>query len=145
MIETPQKVNLMKTFGLLILALAAVACWKLDDSGNYILTTGRVEITQADIPETATINQFTEIKARAEESNNCWSNLNFTLTQNNNFDYTLEAYGVYESYGSCVEIKVTGDTTIAFKPTQTGVYKFHIVNSETVTTLDSMIVVSEIK
>lgn len=145
MIEPFQKVNLMKTIGLIILALAAVSCWKLNDSGNYILTTGRVEIKQTDIPETATVNQSTEIKARAEESNNCWSNLNFTLTKNNSFDYTLEAFGVYESYGTCAEMLVTGDTTIAFKPTQTGTYKFHIVKSETETALDSMIVVAEIK
>ena len=144
MIEPFLKVNLMKTIGLFLLALVAVSCWKLEDSGNYILTSGRVEITQVDIPETATINQFTEIKARAEESNSCWSNLNFTLTQNNSFDYTLEAFGLFESYGSCENIIVTGDTTIAFKPTQTGTYKFHVTKSETETAIDSMIVVSEI-
>ena len=105
------------------------------------MTTGRVEITQTDIPETATVNQSTEINARAEESNGCWSNLNFKLTQNNSFDYSLEAFGVFESYGTCDDMKVTGDTAIAFKPTQSGTYKFHIINSETVTVIDSMIVV----
>jgi hypothetical protein len=108
------------------------------------MTTGRVQITQSDIPDTATVNQYTEIKARAEESSGCWSNLNFKLTQNNNFDYTLEAFGLFESYGSCEDIKVTGDTTMAFKPIQTGVYKFHVIQSETETVLDSMIVVGEI-
>ena len=135
----------MKTFVYFVIALVAVSCLKTGDNGYYILTTGRVEITQTDIPETATINQFTEINARAEESNSCWSNLNFKLTQNNDFDYTLEAFGVFESYGSCVNIKVTGDTTIAFNPTQTGIYKFHIIKSETETAFDSMIVVNEIK
>ena len=135
----------MKTTALFLLSLAVVSCWKLNDNGSYIMTTGRVEITQADIPETATINQVTEIKAIAEESNNCWSNLNFELTQNSDLDYTLEAFGLFQSYGSCVAVKVTGDTTIAFKPTQTGIYKFHIVKSETETALDSMIVVNEIK
>jgi cell division protein FtsI/penicillin-binding protein 2 len=137
--------NLMKTTALFLLSLAVVSCLKLNDNGSYIMTTGRVEITQTDIPETATINQVTEIKAIAEESNNCWSNLNFELTQNSDFDYTLEAFGLFESYGSCGAAKVTGDTTIAFKPIQTGIYKFHIVKSETETALDSMIVVNEIK
>jgi hypothetical protein len=137
--------NLMKSIGLFLLALVAVSCWKMDDNGNYIMTTGRVEIIQTDIPETATVNQFAEIKAIAEESNNCWSNLYFELTENSDFDYTLEAFGLYQSYGSCAAVKVTGDTTIAFKPTQTGIYKFHIVKSEKETALDSMIVVNEIK
>jgi hypothetical protein len=133
----------MKTFVYFVIALVAVSCLKKSDNGYYILTSGRVEITQADIPETATVNQFTEIKARAEESNDCWSNLNFTLTKNNDFDYTLEAFGVFESYGSCMEIKVTGDTTIAFKPEQTGIYKFHVIKSETETVTDSIIVANE--
>jgi hypothetical protein len=134
----------MKTFVYLIIALVAVSCLKPADNSYYILTSGRVEITQADIPETATVNQFTEIKVRAEESNDCWSNLNFELTQNNSFDYTLEAFGVFESYGSCMDVKVTGDTTIAFKPTSTGIYKFHIIKSETETVLDSISVVGDI-
>ena len=135
----------MKTFVYFIIALVSISCIKTGDNGYYIMTSGRVEITQTDIPETVTVNQFTEINARAEASSDCWSNLNFKLTLNNSFDYTLEAFGVYESYGSCVNIKVTGDTAIAFKPTQSGTYKFHIINSETVTSLDSMIVVDEIK
>ncbi len=143
--EPLQKMNLMKSIGLFLLALVAVSCLKMNDNGSYILTSGRVEITQTDIPQTATVNQVTQIRARAEESNDCWSNLNFTLTQNNSFDYTLEAFGVFESYGSCAEIKVIGDTTIAFKPTQTGTYKFHITKSETETVIDSMIVAGEIK
>ena len=133
----------MKIIAYFIFALLAVSCLKPAENGYYILTTGRVEITQADIPESATANQSTVINARAEESNGCWSNLNFKLTQNSTFDYSLEAFGVFESYGTCEDIKVTGDTAIAFKPTQTGTYKFHVIKSETETVIDSMIVAGE--
>jgi len=142
--EPLQKMNLMKSIGLFLLALVAVSCWKLNDSGSYILTSGRVEITQSDIPENATVNQLTEIKARAEESNGCWSNLNFILTKNNNFDYSLEAFGRYESTGTCPEIKVYGDTTIAFKPTSSGIYKFHVTKSQYEIVTDTMVVADEI-
>ena len=134
----------MKTFVYFVIALLAVSCLKEGKNSYYIMTTGRVEIPHSDIPDTATANQFTEIMAVAEGSNGCWSRLNFKLTKINNFDYTLEAFGLFQSFGTCEEIKVTADTTIVFKPTETGTYKFHITKSETETVLDSMIVVGEI-
>ena len=65
----------MKTIAYFVIALLAVSCLKREENGYYILTTGRVEITQADIPDTATANQFTEINARAEESNDAGATL----------------------------------------------------------------------
>ena len=138
------KKNFMKTLVYFIIVLLAVSCLKSGENTYYISTTGRVKITQSDIPDTVTQNMYAEIKLRAEESNACWSNLNFQLTQNNNFDYTLEAFGLFQSYGSCEPIKVVGDTTIAFKPTQTGIYKFHVLKSETESAVDTMIVVGPI-
>ena len=133
----------MKTFLYIGIALLAASCLKPGENTYYIMTSGRVPIIQADIPETATTNELTEIKARAEETNGCWSNLNFKLTRNSDFDYSLEAFGVFESYGSCEDVKVYGDTTIAFKPEKTGTYIFHITKNENETVSDSMIVAGE--
>ncbi len=134
----------MKTFLYIVIALLAVSCLKPAENSYYIMTSGRVPIIQTDFPDTAQNNQFTEIRARAEETNGCWSNLNFKLTKNSDFDYSLEAFGVFESYGTCPDVKVYGDTTIAFKPVNTGVYKFHITKNETETVVDSIIVVGDI-
>lgn len=133
----------MKTILFLFIAFFAVSCIKSGENGYYIRTSGRVEIIQSDVPDTVINMQFTEIKASAKETNGCWSNLNFVLTKNSDFEYSLEAFGIFESYGTCPDIMVYGDTTIAFKPTQTGLYKFNIFKTQNVTVTDTMIVVGE--
>ena len=134
----------MKTFAYFVIALLAVSCLKTGENTYYIRTTGRVEIIQVDIPETSTVNQNVNLKARAEESNACWSNLNFLLTKKKDFEYTLEAFGIYESTGTCEELKVYGDTTIVFKPTVPGQYIFKVTMSETEVEADTLNVVGEI-
>jgi hypothetical protein len=134
----------MKTILYLVIALLAISCLKKGENSYYVRTTGRVEIKQVDIPATATVNQYAEIKAWAEESNGCWKKLTFSLTPNGDFNYNLEAFGIFESNGFCEEIKVYGDTTIAFKPTKTGLYKFAVTKSQDVIEIDTMIVVDEI-
>jgi hypothetical protein len=134
----------MKIFAYFVIVLLAVSCLKTGENSYYIRTTGRVQITQVDIPETSTVNLNVDLKARAEESNSCWSNLNFVLTKKKDFEYTLEAFGIFESTGSCKEVKVYGDTTIVFKPVVTGQYIFKITKSETETQSDTLNVVGEI-
>jgi len=134
----------MKRILYVVIALISVSCLKKGENSYYIRTTGRVEITQVAIPDTVINNQYAEIMARAEESSGCWSGLNFKLTRNSDFDYSLEAFGIYESTGYCEEIMVYGDTTIAFKPTIPGIYKFQVFKNPDETVIDTMIVVSEI-
>jgi hypothetical protein len=134
----------MKTFVYFVIALLAVSCLKTGENTYYIRTSGRVPIIQATIPDSATINQTVQLSARAEASNKCWSNLNFVLTKKTNFEYSLEAFGTFESTGLCEEIKVYGDSTIEFKPTLTGKYIFKVTKSETEIQSDTMNVVGEI-
>jgi hypothetical protein len=134
----------MKTILYFVIALLAVSCLKTGENSYYIRTTGRVNITHSYIPDSTTVNHSVDLKAWAEESNGCWRNLNFLLTKKSDFEYTLEAFGIFESTGSCEEIKVYGDTTIAFKPTLTGQYIFKVTMSETETQSDTLNVVAEI-
>jgi hypothetical protein len=134
----------MRTFVYFVFALLAVSCLKTGENTYYFRTTGRVKITHVDIPETSTVNQNVNLIASAEESNSCWSNLGFVLTKKKDFEYTLEAFGIFESTGSCVEIKVYGDTTILFKPTVTGQYIFKTTMTETEVQSDTLNVVGEI-
>ena len=134
----------MKIIGYFAIALVAISCLKVGENSYYVKSSAQIEIKQTDIPETATVNQVAEIKARAEQTNGCWSNLNFKLTKTGDLTYSLEAFGIYESYGSCPDMMVYGDTIIAFTPTQTGKYIFHISKSAAETLSDTMTVVGEI-
>jgi hypothetical protein len=134
----------MKTLVYFAIALLTVSCLKTGENTYYIRTTGRVEIKQAYIPDTAIVNQTIDLEARAEASNACWSNLSFVLTKKTNFEYSLDAFGTFESTGYCEPLKVNGDTTIAFKPTLTGQYIFKITKSETETVSDTLNVVGDI-
>lgn len=134
----------MKTIVYLVIALLLISCLKTGENSYYVRTTGRVKITQAYIPDTVTINQYAEIEARAEASNGCWSNINFILSKRTDFEYSLEAFGVFESTGSCEDIMVFGDSTIAFKPTIPGQYIFQVTKDETEIEIDTMNVVGDI-
>jgi len=131
----------MKIIGYLIIAFAAISCINPGENKYYVKSSAQVEIKQTDIPQTVTVNQVANIRARSEQTNGCWSNLNFVLTKTGDLEYLLEAFGVYESYGTCPDVMVYGDTTIAFTPTQTGKYIFHISKSATETLADTMTVI----
>jgi hypothetical protein len=133
-------VNNMKIIGYFIIAFAAISCIKPGENRYSVKFSAQIEIKQTDIPETCTVNQVTHIMARAEQPNGCWSNLNFVLTKQGDQEYLLEAFGVYESSGACSDVIVYGDTTIAFTPTLTGKYIFHISKSETETLTDTLTV-----
>ena len=120
------------------------SCLEPGNNSYYIRTTGKVPIIQTDIPDSVIVNQFSELKARAEEENACWSNLNFVLTKRSDFEYSLEAFGVFESDGNCPTLKVTADTAIAFKPVKAGLYRFHVSKNPEETEIDTMIVSPEI-
>jgi hypothetical protein len=134
----------MKTFIFFAIAMLALSCLKEGGNSYYIRTTGRVEITQVNIPDTTTNNQFADIDAIAEAPNGCWNNINVILTKINDYKYSIEAFGVFESIGYCEAVKVYEDTTIAFKPTQTGTYKFEVTKNQNETVIDSMVVVGGI-
>jgi hypothetical protein len=134
----------MKKIVYLVIALLAISCLKNGESSYYVRTTARVPIVLVDIPDTTAVNQYGEIRAKAEASNGCWHNLSFTLTDISDFEYNLEAFGVFESTGYCEDIKVYADTTIAFKPTKTGIYKFNVTKSQDLIVADTMIVVDVI-
>jgi hypothetical protein len=134
----------MKILAYLVIGLLAISCLKQGENSYYVRTTARAPIVLVDIPDTTTVNQYTEITARAEVPNGCWHDLSFTLTDRSDFEYDLEAFGVFESTGFCEDIKISADTTIAFKPTKTGIYKFNVAKSQDLIVADTMIVVDAI-
>jgi hypothetical protein len=133
------KKNSLRTVILLIAMIAAVSC--LNSSNEYYVRfSGPVEISHVSIPDTVDNNSYFSIMANAQAHNGCWSNINFLLNKTSNFEYTIQAFGIYESNGSCTDIMVYGDTSIVFQPTATGLYKFYVTKSDTLTEIDTLIV-----
>jgi hypothetical protein len=123
-----------------IIALLSVSCLKMNKNEYYIRMTSAVEIGIAQVPDTVDNNAAALITARAQAYDACWSNLTFLLTKNSDFEYSLQAFGLYESYGNCPQAIIYGDTTITFQPTQIGLYKFHIYKGPNNIETDTMIV-----
>lgn len=134
-----KKINIMKPAICLAIAFLTVSCLN-NKNEFYQRFSGQVEILRSNIADTVTNNSYTRIEATAQAYNGCWSNLNFILTKTSTFEYTLNAYGVYESTGSCPNVMVYKDTSIVFQPTTAGLYRFTIAKGENDTQIDTMIV-----
>jgi hypothetical protein len=130
----------MKYVILLLMVLMSVSCMKLSKNEYYIRATYEVEIVHAIIPDTVDNLTDNHIAANSKAPNGCWSNLTFQLTEDNDFEYSLRAFGLYESFGTCSEGIVYGDSVITFKPTKTGLYKFNVYKGPTEVVIDTMIV-----
>jgi hypothetical protein len=128
----------MKKLLFSIIAFLTVSC--LTKNTYYVQSNEFIPLSEVSIPDTAKNLEYTHIGARAEQSNGCWSNLHFILSKRADFEYSLAAFGTYESYGSCADVMVYADTIIDFKPTETGIYKFYITKKPYNNIIDTMIV-----
>jgi hypothetical protein len=123
-----------------ILALLSVSCFKLGESEYYVKMTGRVEISHVTIPSELVKSDTARITARAQAYDGCWSNLYFQLDSTSAHEYILQAYGIYESYGSCPSVMVYGDTTILLKMKTAGTYIFYTYMTPEITQKDTLVV-----
>jgi hypothetical protein len=131
----------MKTI-LLFAALLFLAssCLKESSNGYYSKKTDLVDIIATYIPDTAKNLEQVQISARAAAENGCWKDLYFKLIKDSEFDYTLKAYGTFETNGVCPEGMVYKDTTIAFLPIDEGTYLFYITRVPYEEVVDTMVV-----
>ncbi|HLN72568.1 MAG: hypothetical protein ACM3O8_12835 [Methylococcaceae bacterium] len=129
----------MKVTVFLILVCLIICC--KDPSDRYVKRFDKVDISKTSIPDTAVNQEFLQIRAKAQAENGCWSHLYFELKKTKDFEYTLKAYGTYESFGICPDKVVTKDTVIDFLPKQAGTYRFLISAESGKTEKDSIVVV----
>jgi hypothetical protein len=66
--------------------------------------------------------------------------LYFELKKIKEFEYTLKAYGTFESFGICPDNVVTQDSLFDFQPTEKGTYLFYISKTANEVDVDTMIV-----
>lgn len=128
----------MKNFLLALLIGGIVSCTDVAD--RYVKKLEIVDIVQTVIPNTTSYLEDLQIQAKAQAYNGCWSNLYVELKKTKEFEYTLKAYGTYESFGVCPELLVTKDTVFNFQPTQKGTYFFHISRMANYVDIDTLIV-----
>ena len=123
-----------------ILTILLFSCLKLKKNEYYVRMTGRVEIVHTEIPDTVDNLSVAEIRASARATDACWSNLNFILVKESDFEYSLQAFGIYESYGNCPSATIGYDTVITLQPTLSGLYQFYIYKGPGDVEIDTMIV-----
>lgn len=128
----------MRLIFYVILIILTVSCSV--ESDNYIKRKDIVHISEALIPDTSNNLEIVQIRAKAVETNGCWSDLYFVMEKKSEFEYSLKALGTYESNGVCPTVMVYKDTIIDFMPTHKGIYFFQIIQSKDKIKLDTMYV-----
>jgi hypothetical protein len=102
-----------------------------------------VQIDEAIIPDTVTIDGPIQIAVKAAATNLCWSDLYVELKEKQQFEYFLKSYGTVtccEDGCVCPASMLYKDTTLAFQPSQRGMYLFHISETSDRVVVDTMIV-----
>ena len=128
----------MRLIFYVILIILTVSCSV--ESDNYIKRIDIAHISEALIPDTSINLENVQIRAKAVETNGCWSKLYFVMEKKSEFEYSLKALGTYESNGVCPAVMVYKDTIIDFMPTKKGIYFFQIIQSKDKNKLDTLYV-----
>ncbi|HET6557759.1 MAG TPA: hypothetical protein VFG54_10630 [Prolixibacteraceae bacterium] len=128
----------MKLFVFAILVCMVVSCKEPAD--RYVKRFDPVEINRIQMPDSAYSMDYIQIRAKAQAYNSCWRKLYFELKKTKDFEYSVKAFGVYESFGVCGDIIVTRDTVINFRPQEKGTYLFHISRTPTEVDIDTLVV-----
>lgn len=128
----------MKLFLFAILVCVVGSCKEPGD--RYVKRFDPVEINRIQMPDTAYSMESIQIRAKAQAYNSCWRKLYFELKKTRDFEYSVKAFGVYESFGVCGDIIVSRDTVINFRPQVKGTYLFHISRTPTEVDIDTLIV-----
>jgi hypothetical protein len=128
----------MKSILLALLVFVTTSC--MDAGDRYVKKFEMVNISKSTIPDTTFNLDYMEIRAKAQADNGCWRDLYFELKKTGEFEYSLKAFGTFESFGVCDAVIVTKDTAILFQPTIKGTYLFHISRMPNEIVTDTMIV-----
>lgn len=79
-----------------------------------------IPVDERIVPATGIVNQPVNIYASAFTENACWSNIRFVLAKKDHLEYDVVALADFESYGTCPDMIVNGDTTLSITPDRTG-------------------------
>lgn len=128
---------IMRAYVLLILIFILISCSKNENSDRNI---GMVGICEVIIPDTVTSLEKIQVYAKAEATNGCWGNLHLELNKVNEFEYSIKAFGTFESSGACPEVMVYKDSVLDFQPMQKGICIFKISQSPNLIVIDTLVI-----
>jgi len=117
----------------LLLSLVAISIsscdlGNLESSSKGDVTLG---ITYWSLPDTSVVSTPYNLIVESLIENTCVSDLHFTITQGQEFEYAVVAMAVYENHGeACYDIEVYKDSTVSITPTVIGKYYYYFVTKE---------------
>lgn len=126
----------MRLFFATILIILTASC--ATESDDDMKRKEIAHISEVFIPDTSNNLEIVQIRAKAVETNGCWSDLYFVMEKKSEFAYRLKAFGTYESNGVCPAVMVYKDTIIDFKPTRRGIYFFETIQGNNNVILDTL-------
>lgn len=85
-----------------------------------------VDVYESTFPKSGSINQEIEIELKAHATNGCYTDLKIEMHKINDRHFLFKGTAFFpsRSHIECPTVMVNKDTTIVFKPTQTGKYFF---------------------
>lgn len=126
---------------LALLVFVMLTSCKLDPT-HSVYSDVLIPVTERLVPRTAVVNQPFTIYAMATMDNGCWSDIRFAFDETDDRQYELIALADYETYGSCPEMLVSGDTTITITPTRTGNHVLTVWMDSRTSEKDTILVVA---
>ena len=101
-----------------------------------------IDIYESTFPESGSINQEIEIALKAQANNGCYTDLKIEVHKINERHFLLKATAFFpsRSHIACPTVMVYKDSTIIFKPTQTGKYFFQTNESPFAIRKDTIII-----
>ena len=107
----------------IVLLLSFVTLVSCDlGSGNLSYSNVKLYVSEKTIPSTGIINQALPITAKAAAPNDGWYNLQITLEENPDHNYSIYATGNYDSRLQEGNTVIYSDTTLTITPTVAGNY-----------------------
>ena len=85
-----------------------------------------VKIYETNFPANGLVDQPIPLLIKAEATNGCYSDFEFSLIKVENFKYEISATARYQSNGACPDVMVYADSTIQFTTAVSGEYLFLI-------------------
>jgi hypothetical protein len=129
----------MKTQVLLCILFFIASCSPKDE--KYYSITDVIAINNFSIPDSTKVFDTIQIHANAQEPNSCWSNLNFVLSKDSDYNYNLEAFGTFTNNGGlCPAQIINKDTILYFQPILKGRYLFHVLKDPLTIVNDTLLV-----
>ena len=110
----------MKYINIILITILLLSCSREDEKGQF----EPVVISKTEIPLTAKIGEVVPIHVNAYAPNGCWSNLQISLTKNNENHYQMTATGFDNESLDCNDVLIGKDTVFNLTFNRVGEFYF---------------------